>query len=299
MVDPKSKKRPEPRRALGRGLDALLPGATASASARVNSEFQRIGIERIRPQKGQPRKRFDDTSLAELAASIEQQGLIQPIVVRRSGTDFEIVAGERRWRAAQRAGLHEIPVVIKDVAPAAAFELALVENLQRMDLDPIETAQAYQRLIDEHAYTQDVVAKRVGKNRATVANTLRLLQLPKAVQQRVVDGTLSEGHARAILGARDAQAMSQLAEESVSHRWSVRQTEAAVRRSAKAKPAVRGARPAAGGKSANVTDLERRLSAALGMRATIHEGSQRGRGRVEIAYDNLDQLDRFIDRVLG
>ncbi len=301
MADLKGKKGPEPKRVLGRGLDALLPTATANAVARVDAEFQRVGVERVRPQKGQPRKHFDENALNELAESIKHQGIIQPIVVRKSGAagEFEIIAGERRWRAAQRAGLREVPIIVKDVAPKTAFEFALVENLQRMDLDAIETADAYQRLIEEYDYTQESLAERVGKNRATVANTLRLLQLPGEVRGHVVSGKLSEGHARAILSAREEPEMLRLAHEAIEKGWSVRDTEKAARKGAT------GAKPAGGGaaepkvKSANVRDLERKLAAALGMQVIVREDGDTNSGVVEIAYENLDQLDRFIDKVLG
>jgi ParB family chromosome partitioning protein len=302
----KSKKAAEPRRVLGRGLDALLPAATANAAARVEHEFQRVPIERLRPQKGQPRKRFDDGALAELAESIRAQGLIQPIIARKiQGSEaLEIVAGERRWRAAQQAGLHEVPVVIKDVTPSTAFELALVENLQRMDLDPIEVSDAYQRLIDEYGYTQESLAARVGKNRATVANTLRLRQLPESIRERVGSGELSEGHARAILSARDEGEMVRLARDAVAKKWSVRETEAAARKAPKSAASTSaegkaGARAAATPKSANVRDVEKKLSAALGMAVVIRDDASQSSGVVEIAYDSLDQFDRFLARILG
>jgi ParB family chromosome partitioning protein len=297
MADVKGKKGPEPKRVLGRGLDALLPTATAAAAARVDSEFQRVPVERVRPQKGQPRKHFEETALAELAESIKHQGIIQPIVVRKSGAEFEIIAGERRWRAAQRAGLREVPIVVKDVAPATAFELALVENIQRTDLDAIETAEAYQRLIDEYDYTQDSVAARVGKNRATVANTLRLLQLPTEVRTHVVSGKLSEGHARAILSAREPAEMVRLAHEAIEKGWSVRDTERAARKNGAANP--KPGAPEAKPKSANVRDLEKKLAGALGMQVIVREDSDGKSGVVEIQYETLDQLDRFIDKVLG
>jgi ParB family chromosome partitioning protein len=301
MGDAKGKKGPEPKRVLGRGLDALLPSVTASAASRVEQEYQRVPIEQVRPQKGQPRKHFDEAALDELASSIRNQGVIQPIIVRRAGSELEIVAGERRWRAAQRAGLHEVPVVIKDVAPSAAFELALVENLQRTDLDPIETAEAYQRLINEHGYTQETLAERLGKNRATVTNTLRLLQLPAEVRTHVVAGDLSEGHARALLSVREPEAMRRLAREAMEKKWSVRETEAAARRGA-GRPGGAPAKPAAAApvvKNPNVRDVEKKLAAALGMAVVIREDSGRTSGVVEIGYDDLDQLERFLTRILG
>lgn len=302
MGDSKDKKPGEPRRVLGRGLDALLPVATANAASRVEQEYQRVPIERIRAQRDQPRKHFDEAALDELAASIKNQGMIQPLIVRRVGDEFEIVAGERRWRAAQRAGLREVPVVIKEVTPSAAFEMALVENLQRTDLDPIETAEAYQRLIDEYGYTQESLALRLGKNRTTVANTLRLLQLPPEIRQKVVEGQLTEGHARAILSLRDPAAMVRLAQEAIEKHWTVRQTERAARRHElrpdKTSPTASPTHEPST-KNSNVRDVEKKLSAALGMPVVIREDPSRTSGTVEIGYDSLDQLDRFIDRILG
>jgi ParB family chromosome partitioning protein len=312
MSHDKGKKGPEPRRALGRGLEALLPAVTAQAAARVEQEFQRVPIERLVPSKDQPRKRFDDASLDELAESIKSQGVIQPIVVRRAGNDLEIITGERRWRAAQRAGLKEVPVVIKDVAQETAFEWALVENIQRMDLDPIETALAYKRLIDEHDYDHGTLAQRVGKSRASITNSLRLLSLPDVVRQKVAVGELSEGHAKVLLGLSDDSAkLIALANEAAEKKLSVREVEARVRKlTGRAKegngpPAAKGTHERASPseekkeKSPNVRELEAKLSAALGMPVVIREDPSKQSGTVEIAYDTLDQLDRFIDKILG
>ena len=196
---------PGKRQALGRGLAALIPAAASdsegSAPAKSGTSLRAVDIETIHPSGRQPRKRFDDARLNELADSIRSQGIIQPLVVRvRPTGGFELVAGERRWRAAQRAGLHQVPVIIREVAEAQAFEMALVENLQREDLNPIEEAEGYQRLVAEFGYTQESLAERVGKERSTVANALRLLKLPPSVRAMVVEGRLSMGHARALLG---------------------------------------------------------------------------------------------------
>ena len=220
------------RKALGRGLAALIPGAPPPAAPRrpapagPSPPGARDGTaddrrsRRSTPRAGQPRKQFDDARLDELAASIRTQGIIQPLIVRaraRAG-GYELIAGERRWRAAQRAGLHEVPAVVRDVAPTQAFEMALVENLQREDLNPIEEAAGYQRLIDEFGYTQEQLAERVGKDRSTVANALRLLRLPEGVRGLVADGRLSMGHARALLGLEAAAAMERLARRVVAAR---------------------------------------------------------------------------------
>lgn len=311
MSNDKGKKGPEPRRALGRGLEALLPAVTAKAEEKVEQEFQRVAVSRLVPNKDQPRKRFDDSALDELAESIKSQGLIQPIVVRRSGDELEIIAGERRWRAAQRAGLKEVPVVIKDVAQETAFEWALVENIQRMDLDPIETALAYKRLIDEHEYDHGTLAQRVGKSRVSITNSLRLLTLPEAVRQKVAVGELSEGHAKVLLGlSEDNAKLVALANEAADKKLSVRDVEARVRKltgraedgkSAEGKAPKEGAAPLEEkkDKSPNVKELEAKLSGALGMPVVVREDPSKQSGTVEIAYDTLDQLDRFIYKILG
>ncbi len=296
---PKAPPPKEPRKALGRSFNALLPVTQVAqqAVARAEGPYRVVGIERVHPRKDQPRKRFEETALSELAASIREQGVIQPIIVRRrDDDDFEIIAGERRWRAAQRAGLREVPVVVKEVAGDEAFELALVENLQRADLDPVETAHAYQRLIAEHRYTQEQLASRIGKDRSTVANTLRLLQLPDEVLERVVAREITEGHARAALSAPDRDSVLRVARLAAERGWSVRQTESAARKKREPKPEVEAA---AEKKSPNVRDLEKRLEAALGLSVAIRAEPGAQSGTVEVAFDTLDQLDAFVDRVLG
>ncbi len=294
----------EPRRVLGRGLDALLPitQVAREAATRADSPYQRVAIERVHPRRDQPRKRFDEARLTELARSIEEQGIIQPLVVRRAdddATEFEIIAGERRWRAAQRAGVREVPVVVRDTSSDEAFELALVENLQRQDLDPLETAQAYRKLLDDHGWTQEVLADRIGKDRSTVSNTLRLLGLPSEVQTLVAEQKLSEGHARAVLSAPSPAEVIRLARLAVDKGWSVRQAEAAARR--REKPASDKPDEAAAKepRSPNLLDLERRLSSALGMPVAVRPDASGKRGTVEVSWDSLDQLDRLVDKVLG
>ncbi|HSN97403.1 MAG TPA: ParB/RepB/Spo0J family partition protein [Candidatus Nanopelagicales bacterium] len=295
-ADPKA-----PRRALGRGLDALLPAPVAGGAAE-RSVFL-CAIEKITPQKGQPRQYFDEAELEELATSIREHGLIEPLVVRRAqaGADqFELIAGERRWRAAQRVGLREVLVVVKDVSPKEAFELALVENVQRADLNPIEIAEAFDRLLREHGYTQEALAERVGKDRSTIANALRLLKLPARIRTMVISRELSEGHARALLGSPSEKVMSDLAERALRGRLPVRKVEALVRaaRAAKDKAEGRaeekapddGKKPA--GKSASVRDLELRLTRRLGAKVEVRD--EGGRGEIGIAYTSLDELDRLI-----
>ena len=283
------------RRALGRGLDALLPAAPQPAAAYGDKSVFSCAIEKLVPQKGQPRQHFAKDRLEELAQSITEHGLLEPIVVRRlAGQDkFEIIAGERRWRASQKAGLREVLVVVKDVSPKAAFELALIENVQREDLNPVELAEALDRLVKEHGYTQESLAERLGKDRTTVANSLRLLKLPPAVRSKVISGELSEGHARALLGAPDAAKLEELAERVVRGKMSVRAAEALVR-GAKAK-AGKPTAAAADVKSAAVRDLEQRLTRAAGTKVLVRDRGNKG--EIAIPYEDLDHLDRILARV--
>jgi ParB family chromosome partitioning protein len=296
------------RKALGRGLAALIPGAPGPTEAAApvgrrpdweRSGARTIAIEEIHPSAAQPRTHFDDARLEELAASIRAQGIIQPIIVRaRAGGGYELVAGERRWRAAQRAGLHELPAVVRDVAPTQAFEMALVENLQREDLNPLEAAAGYERLVAEFGYTQESLADRVGKDRSTVANALRLLRLPAAVRALLAEGRLSMGHARALLGLETPTAMERLARRSIAQDLSVRKVEAIVRREREGIRAdARQPTAARAGKSASARDLGLRLSRALGTRVEVVEAGP-GRGEIAIHYHSLDQLDALLERLL-
>jgi len=288
----------EKRRALGRGLDALLPEATAVMGGGKEQVFT-CPIERLVPQKGQPRQHFNDARLEELAQSIREHGVLEPLIVRRATGDvtggmdrYEIIAGERRWRAAQKAGLRELLVVVKDVTPTDTFELALIENIQREDLNPLELAEALDRLIRDHSYTQEVLAERIGKDRTTIANSLRLLKLPPKVRHMVIEGALSEGHARALLGAGSAEAMEKLADRVARAGMSVRETERLVR----AEKGGGKSKDAQGGKkSASVRDLEERLARHLGTRVEIADDS--GKGAIEIRYASLDELDRILDMI--
>jgi ParB family chromosome partitioning protein len=289
-VDPK-------RRALGRGLDALLPAAREGSQSSTDKSTFMCALEKLVPMKGQPRQHFGKMPLEELASSIREHGLLQPIVVRRvSGQDkFEIIAGERRWRAAQKAGLREVQVVVKDVSPKAAFELAIVENLQREDLNAVELAEGLDRLVREHQYTQEALAERLGKDRTTITNSLRLLKLPASVRARVITGELQEGHARALLGAPDASKIEELADKVVRGRLSVRAVEALVR-GVKAKSAgAKGKGGKEGAKSASVRDLELRLTRAAGTKVNVRD--QGNKGEVVIPYTDLDHLDRILARV--
>lgn len=280
------------RRRLGRGLDGLLPAAPPPSE---RAPQVTAAIEDLHPGRMQPRGRMAAEALAELAASIREHGVLEPILVRkRPSGGFEIIAGERRWRAAQQAGLKDVPIFVHELDDEGAFEAALVENLQREDLNPMETARAFQRLVDDYGYTQETIATKVGKERSTVANALRLLKLPKDVAELVEDGDLSEGHARALLSAPTAASMRKLARAAVSKGWSVREAERRARREARgdavAKPSKRP------GKSVNVQDLELRLSRALGSPTKVLEGSK-GRGQIRITYSSLDELDRLIEKL--
>ncbi len=316
------------RKALGRGLAALIPtaagGGSPAASAFAAPEsaadleagparggregLRTIAIEDIHPSRDQPRKMFDDARLAELAESIRSQGIIQPLVVRvrEGGGGYELIAGERRWRAAQRAGLHDLPAIVREVASDRAFEMALVENLQREDLNPIEEAEGYQRLIKEHGYTQESLAGRVGKDRTTVTNALRLLRLPESVRALVVGGTLAMGHARALLGLESTQAIERVGRRIAARDMSVRQVEALVRRERAGGDAAQGDREAGGAAaaasiavngSAAARDLAARLQRGLQTRVNVVETAP-GRGHLEIHYHSLDELDALLARLL-
>jgi ParB family chromosome partitioning protein len=334
---------PPKRRALGRGLSALLPGdgqeraaasgpgpaAPASATpgqgpatpapgqaghARIPAQAQvarpaeaqphrrtyfQAQIEEVYPNPDQPRKRFEEAPLEELAQSIRSLGVIQPLIVRtRPEGGYFLIAGERRWRAAQRAGLHEVPVVVRDMASRDAFERALVENLQRADLNPIEEAEAYQRLVEEYHYTQEQVAERVGKERSTVANSLRLLRLPPGVRGMVEEGGLSMGHARALL-ALDEGDIEPVARRVVSKKLSVRATEELIRKQTRKDGDGDGDGAKTPKKSASVRDLEIRLGKALGAQVTLDEDAGGKSGRIQIRYIDLDDLDRLLARLLG
>jgi ParB family transcriptional regulator, chromosome partitioning protein len=284
------------RRALGRGLDALLPAARPTPGYGDRNVFT-CPLDKIKPQPGQPRQHFDAQKLDELAQSIREHGLLEPLVVRQAaGSDtFELVAGERRWRALQRAGVLDALVVVKDVSAKNAFELALIENVQREDLNAIELAEAYDRLVREHGYTQEALADRLNKDRTTIANSLRLLKLPPRVRAKVMAGELTEGHARALLGASDAASIEQLAERVIRGSLSVRATEALVRERVRRKKAATNERPN-GTKSPSVRDLEQRLTRALGTKVDVRDRGNKG--EIAIAYANLDTLDRVLEKLL-
>ncbi len=289
---------PPRRPALGRGLSALIPEARAEVPAPQRSGLRTVPIHHVRPASLQPRKHFDETALDELAASIRQHGLIQPIVVRAGAPDeFLIIAGERRWRAAQRAGLHDVPVVLRDTTDAHAFELALIENIQREDLGPLEEAEAYRHLTEERGLTQEDVAQRVGKDRTTVANALRLLKLPAPVRDEVAAGNLSAGHARALLTAPDDASRVALARAARDEGWSVRETERRARSARAADEDPERDDDPVRERSATLENLETMLRGALG--APVRLVHRAGKGRIEIRFHSTDELERLVDLLVS
>jgi ParB family chromosome partitioning protein len=287
----------EDRSRLGRGLAALIGDMAAETSVDRPSRGQRrLPTAALRPNPRNPRRSFPNAELDELVASLRERGIIQPIVARpaHGATDiYEIIAGERRWRAAQRAGLHEVPVVIIEANDAEALQLAIIENVQRADLNPLEEAEGYRALIEEFGNNQDEIAKIVGKSRSHVANTLRLLKLPETIKSYIHAGKLFAGHARMLIGQPDAE---RLAEEIVTHGLNVRQVESLAREAAERGGKSRGARAMrGGGKNANLIALEKRISDALGLAVTIKE-AKRG-GVLSIRYRSLDQLDDVLRRL--
>jgi len=282
-------------RGLGKGLSALLGEAPAPALASEAASpggVREVEIGRIRPNPNQPRSHFDEEALEELARSIAERGVLQPILLRSDGDDYEIVAGERRWRAAQRAGLHAIPAVVRQVDESATAELALIENIQREDLNAIEEAEGYRQLINRYSHTQEAVAQIVHKSRSHVANLLRLLDLPEYVRQSLMRGDINMGHARAVAAAPDPEALTR---EIVKKGLSVRQAEA------RAKRAKKGPGELVLGKSRaidpDLAALERQLGDMLGVRVQVaHKGQG---GTVSLHYSNLDQLDMICQRLTG
>lgn len=281
------------RKALGRGLAALIGDVDSEAEVldRVRNS-RRLPIEFLTPNPRNPRKTFDTEDLEALAGSIREKGIVQPILVRPTGADrYEIIAGERRWRAAQRAGLHEVPVLVHEVSDKEALELAIVENVQRSDLNAIEEAMGYQDLVDSYGYSQAQIAEVIGKSRPHVANTLRLLKLPDDVQGFIREGKLSAGHARTLVGADDPSAA---AKRIVAAGMTVRDAEslnARAKKSAAPKPAAT--------KDPDTLALEKALSDATGLKVTVDHRSASGTGEIRIRYSDLDQLDDICRRLQG
>ncbi len=270
------------RRALGRGLGALIPGAYAAEESPANTL---VPLSAIQPNPMQPRQTFPDAGIDELAESIRQKGILQPLLVRRANGGFELIAGERRFRAAQRLGIEHVPVTVRDADDAELLEMALIENIQRENLNPLEEARAYRRLMDEFELTQEDVATRVGKDRSTIANTMRLLQLPEPIKNDIESGALSAGHARALASLASDNDKIDLAREVVSRRLTVRQTERLVKRN--------GSRPLA---DTELHAAEERLCAALGTRVRL-VSRRDGGGKIEIEYYSLEELNGLLGRL--
>lgn len=271
---------------LGRGLEALIPIEEQSAAV---PDFAQIPVDQIKPNPNQPRRRFEEGAIDELASSIAAVGLLQPVVVVPDEGEYVLIAGERRWRAAKKAGLSVIPAVIRGSSPESNLVEALVENLQRQDLSPLEEAHAFRQLMEDFGMSQEQVADRVGKSRPAISNTIRLLQLPGAIQTLVDSGKLSAGHARALVGLEDARYALYLAERAVAESWSVRQMEEAVKArkemESPAKDAVREIRPV------QIIELERRLSDHLGAKVRISYRNEKG--KLEIRFGSVEELERI------
>ena len=277
---------------LGRGLGALLSSSPPSPAVESpTSNVQELPIDSIVANPRQPRKAFDDNSLRDLAQSLKRSGVLQPVIVRRHGQQFQIVVGERRWRAAGMAGMSHIPAVVREATDAETLELALVENLLREDLNPMEEAEAYQRLLGEFDWTQEDLGERVGKDRSSVANFLRLLKLPELIQDDLRAGRLTMGHARALLSLDSPAEQLKLRSEILTHSWSVRTTEAGVQRK------QRHVARRAGRRSAELTALEDSLRESLATRVRL-VGSERA-GRIEIVYTSAEDLERLTELITG
>ncbi|MFC5438265.1 ParB/RepB/Spo0J family partition protein [Rhodanobacter umsongensis] len=283
------------KRGLGRGLDALLGGDGEASSSVLaqEGELRMLPIQQIQPGKYQPRRHWNDEALDELAASIRAQGLIQPVVVRELGRNsYELIAGERRWRAAQRAQLSEIPALIKKVSEEAVPAMALIENIQRQDLTPLEEADALKRLIDDFDLTHQQAADAVGRSRASVSNMLRLTELPASIKKLLDEGKLEMGHARCLLTLPERDAES-LALEAARNGWSVRELEETARR---AQNAPKGKAKNTPPRDANIADLERQLSERFATRVELAQG-RGGRGKLVIHYHSNDELDGILGKI--
>ena len=269
---------------LGRGLEALIPKETASGG------FILASIHDVRPNLRQPRKEFDDEAISELSISIKEKGVLQPLIVRRSGQGYEIIAGERRWRAAQKAGVNKVPIIIKEATDGEALELALIENLQRQDQNPIEEATGYRHLIEDFGLTHEDVAARIGKDRSTITNQLRLLRLPEEAQKALAQGEISAGHARALLSLESASDMKAALDAIRKQKLSVRNTEALVKKMSGAAKSVAKSEEAQE-EDPYVRSLADEFKRALSTKVRIVYNN--GRGRIEIDYYSTDELERL------
>lgn len=278
------------RKALGKGLSAIIPQAD-----RLDEEktlFFQCPVESISPNPHQPRQRFSSPELDEMAASVREKGILTPLLVSPTRDGYQLIAGERRWRAAQKAGLDRVPVVVRDATPVEALEIALIENIHRTDLNPIEEAAAYQNLLEQTQMTQDELAKRLGKDRSSVTNLLRLLRLPTDIQQDVIDGRLTMGHARILAGLKDPAAQKGLRDVIVTKGLSVRQAEALAKRAKSAPPDYRGKTSSP---DPYIQSLENRLKQSLGTKVEIKRTA--GRGAIVVHFYSDEELDRLLDRL--
>lgn len=282
MVKPK-------RPALGKGIGALL----SSAAQEGGKKYFSCPIEELKPHSQQPRKTFDDSKMAELVASIKEKGVIQPLIIRQMGDHYQIIAGERRWRAAQKAGLERVPVVIQDVTEDWALEIALIENIQREDLNPLEEATAYRHLMDNFDLSQEEVAKRVGKERSTVANALRLLRLPNKVKDDLLASRLSMGHARALLSLETDDDIAEASEEVIRKKLSVRETEKLVKKIKNFTAVKKTVPPVVKEVDPNLLELESSLKQTLGAQVKLTTKGQGG--RIEINYHDQVELERLLE----
>lgn len=283
------------RQPLGRGLSALM--GDEKPATPTESGLREVDIDLIEPNPEQPRTRFAEEKLAELAASIRANGIVQPIVLRQVGSRYQIVAGERRWRAAQRAELRKIPAVIREIPDDKLLEIALVENIQRHELNPIEEAKAYRKLIDTVGLTQEQVSERVGRERTLVATTIRLLRLPVEVQKYIVEGTLSLSHGRALLMTEDPKVQKAIAADAVNKGYSVRETERVVKRSSR-EGSGDGVAPAARQVDPNTKSAETKLMRKLSTNVKIIPAKKGSSGKIEIEYYGVDDLDRIYQMIM-
>ena len=275
---------------LGKGLDALIP-KEIKVETSVDSGVLMLPIEKLTPNKSQPRKNFDDASIKELSASIKEKGIIQPLAVRKKGDSFEIIAGERRWRASQIAGIKNIPVVISKADDEEAIELALIENLQREDLSPIEEAEAYQQLIDNHGLTHDEISKKIGKDRSTISNQLRLLKLSVKAKESIINGTISAGHARALVTLENEAEINEALSLIIQKKLSVRQTENLVKSLGKLR-LPKGQDSTSIRDDQFIIDILEKLKSNLGTKVSIK--GKRNRGKIEIEYYSVEEFERLI-----
>ncbi|MBI4228205.1 MAG: ParB/RepB/Spo0J family partition protein [Deltaproteobacteria bacterium] len=272
---------------LGRGLDALIP------TEKEANGYILADIDQIKPNAYQPRQEFDEDSIDELASSIKEKGIIQPLLGRKIGSGYEIIAGERRWRAAQKAGLKKIPIILKDASDSEVLELALIENLQREDLNPIEEAIAYEQLIGDFGLTHEEISKRIGKDRSTITNQIRLLKLPDRVKQAIKDGDISAGHARAILSIESHNKVLEILDIIIRNRLSVRQTEKLVQSLVKDKETDKAPIYI----DPHLKNITEELKKVLGTQIKIID--RKGRGKIEIEYYSIDELQRIVDLLIA